>query len=201
LVELLGTIGDETFLHRPVVEHRRKLATLFERGKLVRPLLYRWSDRHNLNRVVQRLVSSHGCRVYPAEAGVLVGSVSFELRRPSCLWAQVVAREVAPEGNWRYRLALADGQELHEIAEMVASHQRYEIGRVVRVTGMASSLDARPVQLVDARILYTPVRHLRPDDLRAVRFIEKLHDGFASAPTPERRRAIVSNRPPLRIAR
>ena len=204
-VEWLGVLGNEDFTVRPVIEHRRKLAVLFKTcpglwsggGKLIRPAPYRWADRRTLDRVVTLLGSRAGCRIFPAG---LVSARFFELRRPAYLWAQVIEREAAPDGAWRYRLALRDGQELCEIADGVSSYQRYEIGCVVRLTGTPEDRDGLHPRLVDPKLLYTPARRNLPDGIQAIQVLSQSACGSPAPPAPGRRRAVASDARRFRIA-
>jgi len=197
----LGKIGEDNFLSRSVIEHRRKIAMLCERGKLVHAMPYRWADRRTLSRAVGLLGSSSGCRIFPAESAGLMCSGFFELRRPAYLWAQVVDCKTAPDGGWRYRLALRDGDELRDIAEDVCSYQRYDIGGIVRLTGTPAEDDNHYPRLIDPTLPYTPGRRNMPDGVHAIQVLSQSVCGSPALPAPERRRALITTARRLRIAR
>jgi len=168
-VEWLGSLGDQDFLGRPLIENRRKVQSLFHAGTLVQALPYRWSDRRQLTRAVQLIASAGGCRLYPADACILPSVRLYELRRKGNLWAQVIDRTAAADGKWTYRLGLADGDEFYEIPVDATSVQRYEIGRVVSIVCSLQFGDGQTARLTDPVIQCTPVRRSQPDSIGALR--------------------------------
>jgi hypothetical protein len=165
----IGSLADENHLSHLIIDHRHLLKRIFDHGKLVRPVPYRFVDRGQLARATHILSSSAGCSIYPGGAAVSSSPVFYELRRQKHLWLQIVGREVAPDGKWRYRLALADGDDVREILPAVVSAQRYQVGHVVPVNGSLTYSPARGFQLADATIRYTPARRRSADTVAAVR--------------------------------
>lgn len=168
-VEWMGSVNDEDFLPHPIIEHRQLISRLFGRGKLIRPLPYRWVDREQLARAAMILSSAAGCRIHPAEATVSPPPVGHEVRRRAHLWLQITDRESTPDGLWRYQLALADGDDFREVKQWVESPQKYPVGRVVPVVGSLMLTENRGLRMFDAKIRYTPARRNQPDSLKTVR--------------------------------
>jgi len=165
----ISLLSDENHFGHLVIDNRHLLKRFFAHGGAVRPIPYRFVDREQLDRAIQLLSSSAGCRVYPGDAAICPSSSCYELRRQACFWLQIVGREAAPDGMWRYRLALADDDDFREISPAVISAQRYAVGQVVSVAGSWLDSPVRDLQMSDATIRYTPARRHSPDTVRDIR--------------------------------
>ncbi|MFC1476008.1 hypothetical protein ACFLQW_03300 [Candidatus Zixiibacteriota bacterium] len=172
-LEWIGSLNDEDFFSRPVIEQRRLVSRIFNRGRFIRPLPYRGVDREQLARAVQLLSSAAGCRIHPANSAVCPPPEGHELRRKQHLWLQITDRAATADGGWSYTLALADGDDFCELPQQVHSPQCYPIGRIVPVVGLPTVSADGDLQLFDAAIRYTPARRNRPDSISVIQRIVK----------------------------
>jgi hypothetical protein len=168
-MEFLGTVHDEEYYKRPIIDHYREVSRLFRAGRSLRPVPYRWVDRAQAARAAQLLSSTAGYRIYPADRPAFPPAASFELRRRPHLWLQIIDRQPTTEGQWQYTLALADHDDFNELADPVISAQRYPLGRIVPVTGALSVSPEGNWSLTDPAIRYTPARREQPDSLPNIR--------------------------------